>query len=109
MVLSTTAVIAQFWLSRSPTGKFYEPYPLYAASNAGALLALLGYTFMAKPFLGLRQLSLAWTGVYVIYALLVASAWFFLRPGKENKDLPAKPKELKPWSPPAAPICAGSP
>ena len=95
VVLSTTAVIAQFWLSRSPTGKFYEPYPLYAASNAGALLALLGYTFMAEPFLGLRQLSLAWTGVYVIYALLVASAWFFLRPGKEGQDLPAEAERVE--------------
>ena len=95
VVLSTTAVIAQFWLSRSPTGKFYEPYPLYAASNAGALLALLGYTFMAEPFLGLRQLSLAWTGVYVIYALLVASAWFFLRPGKEDRDLPAEAESVE--------------
>ena len=95
VVLSTTAVIAQFWLSRSPTGKFYESYPLYAASNAGALLALLGYTFIAEPFLGLRQLSLAWTGVYVIYALLVASAWFFLRPGKEDRDLPAEAERVE--------------
>ncbi len=90
VVLSTTAVIAQFWLSRSSTGNFYEPYPLYAASNAGALLALLGYTFMAEPFLGLRQLSLAWTVVYVFYALLVASAWFLLRPAKKDQELPAK-------------------
>ena len=90
VVLSTTAVIAQFWLSRSPAGRFYEPYPLYAASNGGALLALLGYTFLAEPLLGLRQLSLAWTGVYVIYALLVASAWFFLRPAKQDQELPAE-------------------
>jgi hypothetical protein len=90
VVLSTTAVIAQFWLSRSPAGKYYEPYPLYAASNAGALLALLGYTFLAEPLLGLRQLSLAWTVVYIIYALLVASAWFFLRPVKQDQELPAE-------------------
>ncbi len=95
VVLSTTAVIAQFWLSRSPAGKYYEPYPLYAASNAGALLALLGYTFLAEPLLGLRQLSLAWTGVYIIYALLVASAWFFLRPAKQDRDLPAEFKNAE--------------
>jgi hypothetical protein len=94
VVLSTTAVIAQFWLSRSPAGKFYEPYPLYAASNAGALLALLGYTFLAEPLLGLKQLSLAWTGVYIIYALLVAAAWFSLRPAKQDPELPGEPKDL---------------
>ena len=68
VVLSTTAVVAQSWLSRSAAGRSYEPYPLYAVSNAGALIALIGYTFLVEPFLGLRQLSLAWTGVYIIYA-----------------------------------------
>jgi len=91
VVLSTTAVIAQFWLSRSPAGRIHEPYPLYAASNAGALLALLGYTFLAEPLLGLRQLSLAWTAVYGIYALLVVATWFFLRPAKQVQELPAEP------------------
>jgi hypothetical protein len=90
VVLSTTAVVAQSWLSRSAAGRSYEPYPLYAASNAGALIALIGYTFLVEPFLGLRQLSLAWTGVYIIYAFFVASAWFLLRPAKEYKDHPGE-------------------
>jgi len=90
VVLSTTAVVAQSWLSRSAAGKIHEPYPLYAASNAGALIALIGYTFLVEPFLGLTQLSLAWTGVYIIYAFFVASAWFLLRPAKEYGNLPAE-------------------
>jgi hypothetical protein len=95
VVLSTTAVIAQFWLSRAPAGKFYQPYPLYAASNAGALLALLGYTFLAEPLLGLRQLSLAWTGIYIIYAVLVAATWFSLRPAKPDQEPPSKFENLE--------------
>ncbi len=95
VVLSTTAVIAQFWLSRSPTGKVHEPYPLYAASNAGALLALLGYTFLAEPLLGLRQLALTWTGVYVVYAILVASSWFFLRPARQDQQPAAETKSVE--------------
>lgn len=90
LLLSTTAVIAQFWLSSSTTGKYYEPYPLYAVSNAGALLALLGYTFIAEPLLGLKRLSLAWTGVYILYAILVVATWFILRPGKQDQEAPAE-------------------
>jgi hypothetical protein len=84
VVLSTTAVVAQSWLSRSSLGKKHDPYPLYAASNAGSLIALLGYTFIAEPLTGLRTQSIAWTGFYVVYALFVVAAWFGLRPEKDS-------------------------
>jgi hypothetical protein len=87
IVLSTTAVVAQLWLYCSFAGKYYEPYPLYAASNAGSLIALVGYTFIAEPFIGLRIQSLAWTGTYIIYGILVVASWFLLRPGKEQNTL----------------------
>jgi spermidine synthase len=82
LTLSTTAVVAQSWLARSFLLKDYEPYPLYAASNAGSLMALLGYAFLVEPLLGIRVQSLAWTGLYVIYAILVIIAWFLLRPDR---------------------------
>lgn len=82
-VLSTTAVVAQLWLTKSTAGQRYEPYPLYAASNAGSLLALFGYAFLGEPLLGVRAQSYAWTGGYIIYSLLVVTAWFSLRPSKE--------------------------
>ncbi|HCV97780.1 MAG TPA: hypothetical protein DGJ56_00635, partial [Verrucomicrobiales bacterium] len=41
-VLATTSVIAQSWITRSDTGAG-SPYPLYASSNIGSLLGLLGY------------------------------------------------------------------
>jgi hypothetical protein len=87
IVLSTTAVVAQSWLSRSSLGRHYDPYPLYAASNAGSLLALLGYTFLAEPLMGLRIQSLTWTGGYIAYMALVTAAWFLLRPEKESTVL----------------------
>jgi hypothetical protein len=87
IVLSTTAVVAQLWLYRSSVGKYYEPYPLYAASNAGSLIALVGYTFIAEPLVGLRIQSLIWTGTYVVYGMLVVAAWFLLRPGREQETL----------------------
>jgi hypothetical protein len=79
-VLSTTAVVAQAWLSHSRVGQNQEPYPLYAASNAGSLIALLGYTFIAEPFMRVTQQSIAWSLTYVLYAALVVAAWYLLRP-----------------------------
>ncbi len=85
LTLSTTAVVAQSWLARSFLAKDYEPYPLYAASNAGSLTALLGYAFLVEPLLGIRAQSLAWAGIYVIYAILVIVAWFLLRPNRGSE------------------------
>ena len=90
IVLSTTAVVAQLWLYRSSAGQDYEPYPLYAASNAGSLIALLGYTFLAEPLVGLRIQSLAWMGMYIVYAILVA--W---RPGSNFARLKARKHKLQ--------------
>jgi hypothetical protein len=82
IVLSTTAVVAQLWLYRSSLGEHREPYPLYAASNAGSLIALLGYTFIAEPLMGLKMQSLSWTATYIVYAIICVAAWFQLRPDK---------------------------
>ncbi|MCA9571264.1 MAG: ferrichrome ABC transporter permease, partial [Myxococcales bacterium] len=79
-VLSTTAVVLQLWWSRSDLGKDREPYPLYAASNSGSLLALLGYPFLVEPLAGLRAQSLVWAAGYVLYAGLVAASWHLARP-----------------------------
>ncbi len=81
VVVSTTAVVAQSWLAGSMAGQHHEPYPLYAASNAGSLLALFGYAFLAEPLLGVKAQSFTWTAGYIIYAILVVAAWFTLRPG----------------------------
>jgi spermidine synthase len=82
IVLSTTAVVAQSWLARSIAGQSHEPYPLYAASNAGSLLALFGYAFLVEPLLGVKAQSFTWTTGYIIYAIMAVAAWVTLKPGK---------------------------
>ena len=83
IVLSTTAVVAQVWLSRSPLGKEYDPYPLYAASNAGSFVALFGYSFLIEPLMGLKIQSIAWTASYLVYGILACASWFMFAPLKK--------------------------
>src|SRR6185503_10752738 len=47
-VLSTSAPLLQSWFARARPG--VSPYRLYALSNAGSLLALLGYPFLVEPY-----------------------------------------------------------
>ncbi len=85
VALSTTAVVAQTWIANSQVGLNREPYPLYAASNAGSLLALLGYAFLIEPLSGLRAQSLVWSGAYIVYVLFVLLTWLKIRPDREYR------------------------
>lgn len=67
-VLSTTAPLLQRWYASSTED---DPYHLYAASNAGSLLALLGYPFVVEPFLTLHGQSRAMQVTFAGYAVLV--------------------------------------
>jgi len=96
LVLSTTAVVAQIWQSHSPLMRGRNPYPLYAASNAGSLIALLGYAFIAEPLMGVRMQGIIWSGAYIFYMFFVVGSWFLLAPGKkivpdENGETPPVP------------------
>lgn len=57
VVLSTTSIVAQRWMTSA--GK--EPFWLYALSNAGSLGALLGYALIVEPFVGLEVQRRAWS------------------------------------------------
>jgi len=69
LVLSASAPLLQNWFSRSGHKASKDPYFLYAASNAGSFLALLGYPLVAEPLLRLSQQTFAWS---FGYGLLVA-------------------------------------
>ncbi len=66
-VLSTTGPLLQQWSVRSRAGR--SPYRLYALSNAGSLLGLLGYPFLVEPFFGIRVQAFVWAGLYGLFAL----------------------------------------
>jgi hypothetical protein len=74
LLLTTTGPLLQRWFAGLFPGR--SPYPLFALSNAGSLLALLSYPVVFEPLLGLRTQAWGWSGAYVLFALgAVAIAW----------------------------------
>ena len=73
-LLSTTGPLVQAWFARSfPTATVYR---LFALSNLASLVALIAYPPLIEPAASLATQSYAWSGFYVLFALLcAASAW----------------------------------
>ncbi len=67
-VLSATAPLLQAWFARTGRDDAHDPYYLYAASNAGSLLALLAYPLVIEPMLGARAQSEVRTIGYALAA-----------------------------------------
>jgi len=73
IALSMTAPALQAWFSRTKLQGAEDPYFLYAASNAGSLLALLAYPTIIEPTLGLQPQARVWAGAFVLLAILVGA------------------------------------
>ncbi len=71
-LLSASAPLFQSWFSRTDHPDAADPYHLYAASNAGSLLALLAYPLVVEPTLALDTQGWVWTAGYVAFFALVA-------------------------------------
>src|ERR1700722_17026852 len=71
-LLSATSPLLQAWyVRRSGSGM---PYRLFALSNFGSMLALVSFPFVVEPRLTSREQAFTWSGVYVLFALLCATA-----------------------------------
>src|SRR6266404_2923836 len=76
LVVSATAPLLQRWFTHTGHPAARDPYFLYAASNLGSMLALLGYPTLVEPRLHLRgdgwltQTSL-WSLGYLALAVLI--------------------------------------
>jgi len=89
-LLSSTSPLLQAWyLRQSGAGM---PYRLFALSNFGSMLGLLSFPFLVEPRLATRPQGYAWSGVYVLFALLCAvTGWASRHAGAE--DSPARAVE----------------
>jgi hypothetical protein len=100
-MLSATGPLLQAWFSRGFPGR--SPYPLYALSNVGSLLALLSYPFIVEPLLGRYLQATSWSvgfGVFVTLCL-VTGAVSLLKPA-EPAPAPPDPAPPAPEPTPAA-------
>ncbi|MDD4914904.1 MAG: fused MFS/spermidine synthase [Methylococcales bacterium] len=70
-MVSSTAPLLQKWFSDCGHRSSHDPYFLYAASNAGSLLALLSYPFLLEPQIGLADQRLIWTAGYGLLCLAI--------------------------------------
>src|ERR1051326_3899025 len=78
-VVASTGPLLQKWFSQTNHAAAHDPYFLYAASNLGSLLALLGYPVLLEPHLRLQQQNRLWSGGYLLLAVSMvfcgALAW----------------------------------
>ncbi|WP_150047008.1 MULTISPECIES: spermidine synthase [Methylomonas] len=86
-VVSATAPLLQKWFSHLGHRSSSDPYYLYAASNAGSLLALLSYPFLLEPNIGLADQRLLWSIGYGLLCLLILSCALAL--WRKHPELPS--------------------
>src|SRR2546422_345949 len=65
-VVSTTSPLLQKWFAGTGHPSAGDPYFLYAASNLGSMLGLLGYPVLLEPRLRLAEQSRLWSGGYLL-------------------------------------------
>ena len=78
VLLSSTGPLLQVWFSRSSHPSAHNPYFLYAASNAGSLIALLSYPFLLEPTTTLKGQTRLWSVGYVALVALVSVCALYL-------------------------------
>lgn len=71
-VASTSAPLLQKWFGFTGHPAARDPYFLYAASNAGSLISLLGYPFFIEPYLSLVGQAWVWAVGFAALAAFIA-------------------------------------
>lgn len=84
-LLATNSTLMQTWYRR--TNLLRAPYFLYALSNAGSILGLVGYLLIVEPGLTLPEQGLAWSAGYLLFVLLAGYGAF--------RSLRTKPEPVK--------------
>ncbi len=90
LLLSATGPLVQRWFTLTQPGR--SPYRLYALSNIGSLLALLGYPFLIEPVFSRTEQAWGWSVALVLFALLCGACGWQVRrlaPAAENAATPA--------------------
>jgi hypothetical protein len=79
VAVSANAPLLQVWFAKTGGKKSADPYFLYAASNLGSLIALLGYPLVFEPAFGLNTLALLWAAGFAALVLALAGCFLMVR------------------------------
>jgi hypothetical protein len=77
--VATSAPLLQKWFAGTGHPDAKDPYFLYAASNCGSLLALLGYPLLFEPSFKLAEQSAFWAGGYVVLVAMIGVCALLVR------------------------------
>lgn len=97
-VVSSQAPLLQRWYAMGAKTAGRDPYFLYAASNAGSLLALAAYPLVVEPYLGVETQRVAWSAGFVLLALLTGLAGRGLRLEPALEEEKAEPVTFKQYA-----------
>jgi hypothetical protein len=79
-ILSASSPLLQSWFSKLQHQFARDPYFLFAASNAGSLIALLAFPFVLEPGLVLNKQYQLWRVGFAVLAALTCVIAFALKP-----------------------------
>ena len=83
VALAATAPLLQRWFATTGHPEAHDPYFLYATSNLGSMVALIGYPVVLEPLMGLGSQQRLWSAGFLVVALLIgAVAWVARRRGE---------------------------
>jgi len=92
LAVAANAPLLQAWFARSGHPHAADPYFLYAASNLGSLIALLGYPFVLEPAFGLRALSRLWMLGFLLLMAALALSFVLARAHAGGSTVAALPQ-----------------
>lgn len=80
-IISASNPLLQSWFSKSQHLLAVDPYFLFAASNAGSLIALVAFPLVLEPSLGLSEQHRLWrVGFVVLVTLICVIGFLGLKP-----------------------------
>lgn len=94
--LSAGAPLLQRWFAATGDPEGRDPYFLYAASNLGSMVALIGYPLLVEPRLRLMEQRVDWSWGFAILGVGIVAAVLGLRKpvpleGTEYEKVPPGP------------------
>ena len=97
IVLAGSAPILQRWFAATDHVDAANPYFLYAASNVGSMVALVGFPLVFEPLLDLNGQGLSWSGAFVVLVGLSALCIWSIKPtrGEAKHNLSSAGVELE--------------